>query len=46
MIPELMEEEGRMFLSREEIPVEKKRESRKDRHRVVNGVRLIRALGI
>lgn len=44
MIPELMGEEGRMFLSRDEIPVEK-RESRKTRHKVVNGVRLIQALG-
>lgn len=46
MIPELMGEEGRMFLSRDEVPVEKTRESRKTRHKVVNGVRLIQALGI
>ena len=40
MIAELMRGEGRMFLSRDEVPVEKKRESRKTRHKVVNGMRL------
>lgn len=36
MIAELMGGEGRIFLSRYEVPVEKKRESRKTRHKVVN----------
>lgn len=40
MIAELMQGDGRMFLARDEVPVEKKRESRKTRCKVVNGMRL------
>lgn len=40
MIAELMGGEGRMFLSRGEVPVEKQRESRKTKHEVVNGMKL------
>lgn len=43
MIAELMGRERRIVLSRDEVLVEK-RESRKTRHEVVNGLRLIQTL--